>query len=596
MKRRAPDPMVKTTLVHLLLLLAVLLFVVLALGNHANAQMDQRAKTALGAVNTGGPIFDTTRMQGTASAFTTTPPPQASVTGATIQDDTTLKLLSTSTDIQAYDRVQNRPRRVIEPTDSRLDPGKWASTAGVTTMGDLQTGAPRSCTYSDFGAAPPFQRTCDRFRNFTTPSCKVQLAINAGTDTQDTTACAAYASDALCTPSALICISGPGTRTINGVDETRLCWEWQQDYFCHASGQFTNCTPYEGNPGCSETASTCLATSTDGTCGHESVSFQCGNPAVHPPQSCSAIEVCQGSVCDGIPVAPDTNFAEAAAWINIADQTVKDNNLIGLTCAADTVAASGNCPAADIRFFEGTRLRCTSNGFLRNCCNGSGIAVSLLGGCDSAEQQIQQGIQTGTVHHIGEYCSSSFFGICLARQRSFCEFNSKIGRVFQQQARLQTGLAWLGPRDEPCDGFTQGEMASIDFDAIDLTELFSDMLGSAGVADPMSVEDRLKTRLAAYASSSSGDLMSPPPDPNFNQTNLTATPDPITGGLTYTDTDAATPSTLTYTGTASTQPVGPGPVTVPPNPNLGVGTAIPTAIQQGINSPQTSSANTGLGG
>lgn len=590
MSRRKPD-FVATTTWHLLLLIAIMLSALCLLASEVPAQMDQRARTALGLVNTGGAIFDTARMQGTASAFAAAPPPLAGVTGTTIQDDTTLKLLSTGTDIQAYDGVQSRPRMVIEPTDPRLDPAKWASTTGVTTIGDLQTGTARSCTYSDFGSAPPFQRTCDRFRDFTTPSCKVPLNITGGADVQDTSSCSAYDGDPLCAPSALTCISGPGTRTIAGVDETRLCWEWQQDYFCHAAtGQFTNCTPYEVGGGCTETGTTCLATAADGGCSHESVSFQCGNPSVAPPQTCTAIQVCQGTVCDGAPVTPDTDFAEAAAWINIADQTVWDNNLIGLTCAADAVAVGGDCPAVDIRFFEGTRLTCQRNGIFRDCCDGSGIATGLLGGCTTAEVQIQNAIRAGTVHTLGSYCSSSFLGVCLRRRNGFCEFNSKIARVFQQQARLQVGLSWDGPRDELCEGFSQAEMASINFDAIDLTELFSDMLATAGVSDPAAVEARLKSRLSGYFSAPSGDLVVPSADPNFDEANVSASADPITGTMTYTDADAGAVPALTYTGTATSPPVGSGPVSIDTTQPIGVATTIPTTISEGLASPQLSTA------
>lgn len=588
MRRKDSNRFIARTDRHLLARIFGLLLIVAALP--AGAQMDQRARTALGAAATGGANFDTTRMQNTATAFTTAPPPQAGITGTTIQDDTTLKLLSTGTDITAYDDIQSRPRLVIEPTDPRLDPAKWASTTGATTMGDLRDGAARSCTYSDFGAAPPFVRTCDRFRDFTTPACKVQLTITGAGDVQDASACSAYDSDPLCAPSALTCISGPGTRTIAGIPQTRLCWEWQQDYFCHAAtGQFTNCTPYETG-GCLETGTTCLATAADGGCSHESVSYSCGNPTVSPPRSCTAIQVCQGAVCDGAPVTPDTDFAEAAAWLNIADQTVRDNTLIGVTCAADAVAVRGACPAADIRFFEGTRLTCQRNGIFRDCCDGSGIATSLLGGCTTQEVTIQNAIRAGTVHQLGSYCSSSFLGVCLRRRNGFCEFNSKIARVFQQQARSQVGLTWSGPRDEMCEGFSQAEMTMIDFDAIDLSELFSDMLATAGVSDPAGVESRLKSRLAGHFSAPSGDLVARAADPNFNAANVAASPDPITGAVTYTDADAGAAPTPTYTGTTSTPPVGAGPVTIDTSQPTGLATAIPTTISQGLASPQLSTA------
>jgi len=432
----------------------------------AQTDMKDRAQTALGTVNTGGAIFDTTRMNTTATAFQGPLPPEAAITSDTIQSETVIRLGGTASENRVLLNSQTRPTMIIDPNDPRLSQGIWGSTAGVAAMGDLQDGTVRSCTYSDFGTAPPFTRQCDRYRNFTEPTCPVILQVSAAGDVQDASACTSLQNDPLAIPTSLTCTAGPDTRVIAGVSYTRFCWAWEQKFFKQGSGTFGNCLPYTSNPACSETATTCMGVSPDGTCAHEVATYQCGNPSVAPPQSCKAIQVCTGTLCEGIPVQPDTNFASAATWLNMANSLAKDHGLNG-SCTAMDAATSGQCGSGDVSFFAGERRICKEEPF-KNCCTG-GSVTDALGGCTANEYEIIQAKSQMIVHYLGSYCSSSVFGICLERSRSFCLYNSKFARVFQQQYRLVSGLPWASPRDELCAGLTYTELESVDLNGFDLT-------------------------------------------------------------------------------------------------------------------------------
>ena len=529
----------------------VLVFVVCVSVALAQTDMKDRATTALGSVNTGGAIFDTTRMQNTATVFqSTTPPPEASITANTIQSETVIRLGGSGPENKVIANAQTRPTMTIDPADPRLNNGIWGSTSGVALMGDLQSGTARSCTYSDFGTAPPFTRQCDRYRNFTEPTCPVYLIVTAAGDTQDASACASLNSDPLAIPTDFTCTSGPATRTIAGVDETRLCWEWEQKFFLQGSGTFGNCLPYDSNPACSETATACMGASPDGTCAHELATFQCGNPSVAPPQNCQAIQVCTGTLCEGIPVQPDTNFASAATWLNMANDLAKNASVPG-GCSVTDVANTGSCASGDVSFFLGERRICKEEPF-KNCCTG-GSVTDALGGCTSNEYEIIQAKTQKIVHYLGSYCSSSFLGICLERSRSFCLYNSKFARVFQQQYRAVSGTGWLGARDETCPGLTYTELQAVDLNSFDLSELYADMLASASIEDPVALEARILATMTASIGTPSGDITpsTNPVDPTAPViTDLVPNPDPTGPALI----DPALGVTQTPTGYVSTTP------------------------------------------
>lgn len=67
------------------------------------------------------------------------------------------------------------------------------------------------------------------------------------------------ASDTACVYSSQKCVDGPSTRTINGVDVTRDCWNYQLIYNCIEDDYQDNCATLASFPGCSLDGSTCDA-------------------------------------------------------------------------------------------------------------------------------------------------------------------------------------------------------------------------------------------------------------------------------------------------------------------------------------------------
>ncbi len=103
----------------------------------------------------------------------------------------------------------------------------------------------------------------------------------------------------------------------------------------------------------------------------------------------------------------------------------------------------------------------------------------LLQGCD--QQDMETGMQRGSgmCHEVGTYCATSILGVCIQDAKSHCCFNTKLGRILQEQGRPQlksfAGIGW-GPVKHPiCRGFTPEEFQALDFSRIDLSEYYSEV-------------------------------------------------------------------------------------------------------------------------
>jgi conjugal transfer mating pair stabilization protein TraN len=119
----------------------------------------------------------------------------------------------------------------------------------------------------------------------------------------------------------------------------------------------------------------------------------------------------------------------------------------------------------------------------------------LLQGCD--EQDMEAGMLRGSgmCHEVGSYCASSILGICIQKAKSQCCFNTKLGRIIQEQGRPQlkdfNAVGW-GPVKHPdCRGFTPEEFQALDFSKMDLSEYYSDIEAKAQSDIQVDMQDKI---------------------------------------------------------------------------------------------------------
>lgn len=103
----------------------------------------------------------------------------------------------------------------------------------------------------------------------------------------------------------------------------------------------------------------------------------------------------------------------------------------------------------------------------------------LLQGCDQEDMETGMLRGSGMCHEVGSYCTAKFLGICLQKARGHCCFNTKLGRIIQEQGRPQlksfNGVGWGTPKAPYCRGLTPDEFQALDFSKMDLSEYYADI-------------------------------------------------------------------------------------------------------------------------
>ena len=170
--------------------------------------------------------------------------------------------------------------------------------------------------------------------------------------------------------------------------------------------------------------------------------------------SCGRVSFCVGSNCDAVAPESNTGFVGSTARLNMVLEMGGDH-----------------FDRNNLRFFAGQRRACTIKyGGLANCCRNSGLLVGLAN-CSQSEVELAEERNAGNTHYLGQRCARRIFGFCIRRERVWCVFGSKLGRILHEQARPQLGIDWSS-----CAGFTVAEVERIDFEAVDLSEFTNNLL------------------------------------------------------------------------------------------------------------------------
>lgn len=173
--------------------------------------------------------------------------------------------------------------------------------------------------------------------------------------------------------------------------------------------------------------------------------------------TCGGVSWCVGADCETRTVQANTGFVGAAAKLNMVLEL-----------------GSEEFDRENLLFFRGERRACRIRwGGLADCCKDSGLLIDIAD-CSESERLLAQERHAGKTHYLGTRCAKRIFGVCVRRERVWCVFGSKLGRILQEAARAQLGLGW-----GDCRGFTVSEMERIDFEAVDLSEFTEDLMDGA---------------------------------------------------------------------------------------------------------------------
>ncbi|MBE0625496.1 MAG: conjugal transfer protein TraN [Burkholderiales bacterium] len=178
---------------------------------------------------------------------------------------------------------------------------------------------------------------------------------------------AAHAGNGTCVRSqAEVCIDGPGTRNINGLNVYRSCWRYQATFTCQSASYVNDCQPLVDR-GCSQIGSSCIDTNAQGACMLFGQTYQCrvSGGSTSTITNCGSQQFCLDGRCFNTAHAPDPDFARVVTGLEIQREAGKYID-----------------PSA-LAVFKGYDNRCRKKFFgLVNCCKGAGAGGSLFSNLD----------------------------------------------------------------------------------------------------------------------------------------------------------------------------------------------------------------------
>ena len=122
----------------------------------------------------------------------------------------------------------------------------------------------------------------------------------------------------------------------------------------------------------------------------------------------------------------------------------------------------------------------------------------LFSGCDGEDMEVGMLKGSGMCHEVGSYCTASFLGLCLQKAYGHCCFNTKLGRLIQEQGRPQlksfNAIGWGTATQPLCRGFTPEEFQALDFSKMDLSDYYADIATRA----QSDIQIDMKERVDAY--------------------------------------------------------------------------------------------------
>lgn len=282
------------------------------------------------------------------------------------------------------------------------------------------------------------------------------------------------------------CIEAGGNKTVyvEGKPYTiyQQCWTYKDTYMTQSADAGT-CKAYMSNPACTLATRQCAFKSEEGTCLHENATYSCETKTSGKVMICGGDVFCLDGECDKAQNGKNNDFAHAVS------------QLAAVAAAGKDVAALNGI---DVRAFTGKAKYCKkfAVGF-SNCCKDSGWGNDLgLASCSSEEKALGKAKEKKLTVSIGEFCSKKVLGICLEKKRSYCQFDSKLAQIVQQQGRAwQLGIGFGKAKSPDCRGITVEELQRVNFDKLDFSNFFDDLMNNQKVPTNDALLNKVKEQI-----------------------------------------------------------------------------------------------------
>lgn len=185
------------------------------------------------------------------------------------------------------------------------------------------------------------------------------------------------------------------------------------------------------------------------------------------------------------------------------DEVQKQND--NFSEAASGLAALGEAAesfsAENLRVFTGNAASCSKKPIgLSDCCADSGWGNDIgLTQCSEEEKSLSDAKEKKLTIELGEYCAEKVLGVCIRKKKSYCQFDSKMTRIIQEQGKQQLGLGFGSKKDPDCSGFTPEQLQQVDFSKIDMSDFYEDLNANMELPNMQEIQDRINDKYGDLA-------------------------------------------------------------------------------------------------
>lgn len=177
------------------------------------------------------------------------------------------------------------------------------------------------------------------------------------------------------------------------------------------------------------------------------------------------VPFCLDGSCHQVSSHKDQDFAEVISKLNILKKMGESQTGEPIHVFTGVPPQGRSCKVNIVDF--------------KDCCQSKGWGQSIgLADCSPEEKNLATLKQAGQCHYVGSFCSEKVLGFCVARKHSYCCFGSRLEREVQVQGSPQVGKGFGDAKHPNCRGFTVDELSRLDFDRINLTPLFEELVRS----------------------------------------------------------------------------------------------------------------------
>jgi hypothetical protein len=289
-----------------------------------------------------------------------------------------------------------------------------------------------------------------------------------------------------CEVEGVYCVEGPETRIIDGVEVYDDCWREETRYVCPGVGEtVTDCNP---DPSCSLVDETCL----DDECRSKQLQYEC----VSEVTSESSQEYCQSDI---------SCFAGTCYSVDRENSAQQMPEALAKLAALFQAHESIGDTVENLRVMSGQDLRCHKTGIWKNCCTDDGIALDILGGsCSEDEQILAAKREENLCVDVGWYCAKRGIFGCNKRRRTSCCFNSVLARIINEEGHNQLGISWGTPEEPMCEGLTPEQFSQVNLDNVDFSEMTDQLMESFNPEGEGSMEERIRERVNNFYNNGAG--------------------------------------------------------------------------------------------